>query len=292
MKETITIKSDRLELEVLKPYSELYHRTRFNWNCFVNSILLDGTYQFAEPEQRDPRRITTYGCGLNSEYKFEETRDMAKIGEEYPRLGNGYLMRTDKEFRFMVNEPCRPFPTICEANENSVRFVTDMPLCQGIAGREEKTVSVSGNTVTIHTKLTNFGEKDIVAEEYNHNFLSLGGEPVTPAYHVEAKHFANLENCRTMGDNIYAKDGIVSLRKNPDTSYMIFMDEVKDDAPYSFRLYSDNSALSVTEKDSFVPVHAVIWGVEHCFCTEVFVGIHIKPMESYEWTRTWTFDKK
>ncbi len=290
MKETITIKSDRLELEVLKPYSELYRRTRFNWNCFVNSIVLDGKYQFAEPEQRDPKRGTSGGWGLNSEYKFEETRDMAKIGEEYPRLGNGYLMKTDKDFHFMVNEPCRPFPTVCTATASSVTFVTDMPLCQGIAGREEKTVSVSGNTVTITTKLTNYGQKDIVAEEYNHNFLSLGGEPVTPAYHVEAKYFENLENGEVKGDNIYGRDGIVSLRRNPTEPYMIFMNDVKRDAPYTWKLYADDSTLSVTEQDSFVPSRAVIWGVEHCFCTEVFVALNIKPMESYEWTRTWTFD--
>ena len=142
MAEFWTIGSDRLKIQVVKPGSEIYARTRFNWNCFVNRITLDGEVEFAEPEQRDPSRVTSYGAGVCSEYQHPEAYESARLGEEYPRLGNGYLLKTDAPFNFMVNEPCRPFPTIWDVKDDSITFTTDMALCQGFAGREVKTVKV------------------------------------------------------------------------------------------------------------------------------------------------------
>lgn len=177
MNDIWTIESDRLRLQVVRPGSEIYGRTRFNWNGFVNRITLDGEIEFAEPEQRDPNRGTSYGAGLCSEYQHPETLASANLGEEYPRLGNGYLTKTRPEFNFMVNEPCRPFPTIWDVAKDEIHFTTDIALCQGFAAREERWVRVQGNQVQIRTKLCNLGKRAIVAQEYNHNFLSLGGEP-------------------------------------------------------------------------------------------------------------------
>ncbi len=289
-----TLKSDRLSIDVVKPGSEIYGRTRFNWNCFINRITLDGEVQFAEPEQHDASRISSMGAGICSEYQHYEAIETARVGEEYPRLGNGYLMKTDKPYNFMFTEPCRPFPTIWDVKEDSITFTTDAAMCQGFACREVKTVKVEGNTISIHTKLTNYGKRDIVAQEYNHNFLSLGGEPVTPDYAMLVPGFENLKDGRFLGDNLYGDDekGSLQLRRNPEGSYMTFLDNVKPGfADYSYKLVTANSSISVTEKDDFIPVKAVVWGVEHTFCFEGFVQINIKPGESQEWTRTWIFEK-
>ena len=203
MNDIWTIESDRLRLQVVRPGSEIYGRTRFNWNGFVNRITLDGEIEFAEPEQRDPNRGTSYGAGLCSEYQHPEALASANLGEEYPRLGNGYLTKTRPEFNFMVNEPCRPFPTIWDVAKDEIHFTTDIALCQGFAAREERWVRVQGNQVQIRTKLCNLGKRAIVAQEYNHNFLSLGGEPVTPAYALHVPGFANLAGGRFMGCLLY-----------------------------------------------------------------------------------------
>ena len=294
MNDIWTIESDRLRLQVVRPGSEIYGRTRFNWNGFVNRITLDGEIEFAEPEQRDPNRGTSYGAGLCSEYQHPEALASANLGEEYPRLGNGYLTKTRPEFNFMVNEPCRPFPTIWDVAKDEIHFTTDIALCQGFAAREERWVRVQGNQVQIRTKLCNLGKRAIVAQEYNHNFLSLGGEPVTPAYALHVPGFANLAGGRFMGDNLYGNDEKQELRlhRNPEGPYLTFLDTPKEDfAPFSFRMTSDNSTLSVTEEDSFTPARAVVWGVEHCMCCEVFVQLDVAPGEEQEWTRTWTFER-
>lgn len=137
----------------------------------------------------------------------------------------------------------------------------------GLCRAGERWVRVQGNQVQIRTKLCNLGKRAIVAQEYNHNFLSLGGEPVTPAYALHVPGFANLAGGRFMGDNLYGSDEKQELRlhRNPEGPYMTFLDTPKEDfAPFSFRMTSDNSTLSVTEEDSFTPARAVVWGVEHC----------------------------
>lgn len=290
-----SIASDRLRVEVVRPGSEAYGRTRFNWNCFLNRITLDGSIEFAEPEQRRPDRKTSYGAGLCSEYQHPAAFEAARVGEEYPRLGNGYLMKTEKPYHFMVNEPCRPFPTIWEVQPDSVSFITDAALCQGFAWREEKSVKVDANRIIIATRLTNCGKRDIVAQEYNHNFMSLNREPVSPDYAISVPGFDNLSGGRFIGDNLYGDDGhqCLRLRRLPTEAYMTFLDAVKEEpAPYSYRLTSRNSGISVTEQDSFRPARAVVWGVEHCMCCEIFVQIDIKPGQSQEWTRTWTFENE
>lgn len=293
MAEFWTIGSDRLKIQVVKPGSEIYARTRFNWNCFVNRITLDGEVEFAEPEQRDPSRVTSYGAGVCSEYQHPEAYESARLGEEYPRLGNGYLLKTDAPFNFMVNEPCRPFPTIWDVKDDSITFTTDMALCQGFAGREVKTVKVEGNRMTIHTKLINYGKRTIDAQEYNHNFLSLNGELISPDYTMSVPGFENLEGGKFLGNNIYGddKEHCLRLHRLPTEPYMTFLDTVKEDFDsYSYRLTSKNSTHSITEQDDFRPVRAVVWGVEHCMCCEVFVQVHVEPGQSQEWTRTWTFE--
>lgn len=296
MAEIWTLTSDRLSIDVVKPGSELYGRTRFNWNCFINRITLDGRVQFAEPEQRDPERVTSYGAGICSEYQHYEAPETAAVGEEYPRLGNGYLVKQDYPYNFMVNEPCRPFPTVWDVKKDSITFTTDVGLCQGFAAREVKTVKVEGNTISVHTSLTNLGKRPITAQEYNHNFLSLNGEAVSPDYTMHVPGFANLEDGKFLGDNLYGNDeaSTLKLHRLPETAYMTFMDEVKPNfaqcAPYSYRMTSANSNVAVSEKDDFIPARAVVWGVEHTMCFECFVQVDVKPGQTQEWTRTWTFE--
>ena len=147
--------------------------------------------------------------------------------------------------------------------------------------------------MTIHTKLTNYGKRTIDAQEYNHNFLSLNGELISPDYTMSVPGFENLEGGKFLGNNIYGddKEHCLRLHRLPTEPYMTFLDTVKEDFDsYTYRLTSKNSTHSITEQDDFKPVRAVVWGVEHCMCCEVFVQVHVEPGQSQEWTRTWTFE--
>ena len=105
--------------------------------------------------------------------------------------------------------------------------------------------------------------------------------------------FENLERGKFLGNNIYGddKEHCLRLHRLPTEPYMTFLDTLKEEFDsYSYRLTSKNSTHSITEQDDFKPVRAVVWGVEHCMCCEVFVQVHVEPGQSQEWTRTWTFE--
>jgi len=292
MSDQITIRSNRLEAKVVKPGSPLYGGTRFNWNCFVDSILLDGEYQFAEPEQRFPDRVTSRGKGLCSEYQQRYVHDETPVGEKWPRMGCGYIIREEKPYQFMRFYPVEPFQTTWDASENAVRFTTEAALCQGYAYREEKTVSVSGNQIIIETTLYNQGEKQIVAQEYNHNFLSLNGAPVNEKYRLLLPQFNNVEHIME-GGQLVGREGYLTWSGAPKAGepFFNFLNDVKPDLqPVIWKLVHDELPISVSESDDFVPVRGVVWGVEHCICTEVFVNIDLAPGQSQHWVRKWTFE--
>ena len=62
MNDIWTIESDRLRLQVVRPGSEIYGRTRFNWNGFVNRITLDSSLPSPSSATRTAEPATARAC--------------------------------------------------------------------------------------------------------------------------------------------------------------------------------------------------------------------------------------
>ena len=293
MNDHLTICSDRLTAQVVVPGSAAYGRARFNWNCFVDSLVLDGKYQLAEPEQRIASRYSSGGAGLCSEYIQANVQEETPIGEKWPHMGSGYLIREQDPFHFSKTYAVDPFATTYKASENAVDFTTEAVLCQGYAYREEKSVRVESNTITISTTLKNTGGKPIIAQEYNHNFLSINGEPVGPHYKLLLPQFMNVESIAEGGCLVGGKDYLTwsgaPADKNRFYNRLDHVNPVK--APYTWMLVHENVPITIRENDDFIPLRAAVWGVEHCICAEIFIDIHVEPGQIKTWNRTWTLDR-
>lgn len=292
MTDVIEIHSDRLSLQVAKPGSAAYGGARFNWNCFVSSILLDGKYQFAEPEQHIPGRITSRGAGLCSEYIQQCVQEETPIGEKWPHMGNGYLVREKEPFGIFKPYAIEPFATTYETAGNAVRFRTESAPCQGYAYREEKAVLVDGNRISIETRLENKGDKPIFAQEYNHNFISINGEKVDGKYKLHLPRFANMEEIEE-GGNLVGHEGYLTWSGAPAAGERFFthLNHVKTtEVPCSWMLIHEDVPATIREEDDFIPARATVWGVEHCISTEVFIDIRLMPGQHMSWTRNWIFE--
>jgi hypothetical protein len=292
MADFLDIRSDRLSLQVVKPGSAAYGGARFNWNCFVSSILFDGKYRIAEPEQQIAGRITSRGAGLCSEYIQRCVQDETPEGEKWPHMGNGYLVRDKEPFGIFKPYAIEPFATTYETAENAVRFHTESDPCQGYAYREDKTVLVDGNRISIATLLENKGEKPILAQEYNHNFISINGEKVSGKYKLHLPRFDNVEQIRE-GGNLVGHEGYLTWSGAIPAGERFFnpLNQVKPtEDPCSWMLVHEDVPVTVREEDDFIPVRATVWGIEHCISTEVFVDIRLMPGQRMTWTRRWIFD--
>ena len=288
MTDFITLKKGDLEIQVLTPHSPIYNRTRFNHAGFIPSIQYKGV-QFAEPEQRDPSRQTSGGAGLCSQFFFTEAEQQAKEGEAFLRMGIGVMTREKELIHFMRDAAFDPLQILMDVGDDSVLFTTTSPEVNGYAYDEVRLVELSGNSLRISVSLTNRGKKPISTTEYNHNFVSLGGLPIGPDYHLELPYCRDVDRMKD-GCGLVQDGQGVSWAKAPERPFYCEFHDIAPSAPYAWKLTNKKSKASMMEVIDFVPEHITVWGVEHCACAEVFAPFSVEPMQTARWTRKWFFE--
>ena len=180
----IKIASDRLVVELLEPGSAAYARTRFDWTGFITQVILDGKHTVCVPESPIAGEGTG-GIGLCSEFgsSIPVGYDDAAPGEKFPKFGVGVLERVDDtEYSSFYPYPNTPYPIRVETETSAVTFTVDPIPVRGYAVRLTKRVEVVENHLLIRSRLHNLGEKRIVTQEYNHNFVGIDNAPIGPDY--------------------------------------------------------------------------------------------------------------
>ena len=294
----ITLKSNRLRVELPEPGEAPNNGYRFDYAGFVSDVILDGAMHFCASEPRNLRHPCSGGRGLCNEYRFDIC-DNVKIGEYFPKFGIG-LFRKEEEGGYVFYNKYRdvkPFAVNVRSDGNSAVFKTEPMPCQGYAMGTVKTVSVEGNSLTMIVEAENTGEKEISAEEYCHNFISIDGMAVGSDYLLE------LPQCPDLGHNrLTGRDGRPgSLRGNGkgitfcefsaiDTSFSVNTEELGKTAPFTWRMIHRGAGAAVECEEGFVPSKIAIWAIDHMLCPEIFHGFTLKPGEKHKWTRRWKFD--
>ena len=298
------IKNDRLEVEFRYSPTHVFS-SRFETIGVVEQVTLDGKYKFCEPEQRLPGRVTCNGVGLCGEYSWDGLAAEARPGQNFPKIGLGLLRQRPEggPYHIFKDYEVTLFPTSVELAGDSARFTQDCIPCMDIAAKIEKTVSLSGCSIITNTTIYNLGQRTLELGEYQHNFLSLDGLPVGPGYHLQIPFDGNIGgisgSAYDMSDPFHRISGFMEARGD-EIHWLRDMDghgfhketEPQDLHPEKgrfWRLTHIDSPLSVSEEFSFNPSRLVVWGVEHCICTEVYVPINVEPGERQSWTRTWRF---
>ncbi len=290
--DTIFIASSRLTARVANPQGKLYQGARFDHCGFIPSVILDGQYEFATIEQMTPGHPTSHGQGLCDMYMLDGDEESVAVGQPYLRMGAGYLKRTAKPWDFMKSYALSPLDINWEADGHSVRFVTQAQPCGGFGYRQEKIVHVESNRLTTTVVLQNTGERLMNVQTYNHNFLTLGKFLTDEKTHLALPAFVQLGQQVADGTPILFENGELRWPCVPGDWFKCTETHASSDKPldYSWRLWREDSALSVQEHDDFAPVMAVIWGKRHVISPEMYTAFVLQPGESHKWTRTWTFD--
>ncbi len=288
MTEFVTLKKGDLEIHVLTPHSPVYNRARFNHAGFIPYVSYKGVC-FAEPEQRDPERVTSAGAGLCSQYFFTGAEEEAREGDDFLRLGIGVMKREKELIHFMRNAPFTPLDMLMDAGEDSARFQVSSPKVGGYAYDENRLVELNENSITISVAFTNTGDKPISTTEYNHNFVSLGGLPIGPAYTLELPFCRDVDRMKPDCGLIQKSQG-VSWAAAPEHAFYCEFHDIAPAAPYAWKLTHAESSASIIEYVDFVPEHVTVWGVEHCACAEVFAPFSVQPGQTARWSRRWVFE--
>lgn len=299
-----TIQNERLAVTFRYDPAELFSE-RFEAAGVVEQVCLDGEYRFCEPEQRIAERVTCNGVGLCGEYVWDELANETKPGEQFPKLGVGLLTQRPEggPYNMWKHYAVKLFPLSARFEADRAVFVQEPVACLGVAARITKIVTLDGASLRTETTLENTGERTLALREYQHNFVSLNGVPAGPGYRLELPMDGRIGEifdsaydvqdfrARCSGFMKAEGDAIVWLKSMDGHGFHKETPE-KDLHPERgnyWRLTHESLPLSVCEELSFRPQHLVLWGVEHCICTEAYIPLCVEPGRQMTWTRLWRF---
>lgn len=285
----IVIKSERLTASVVVP-GETYRRSRYDWSGMVRQVELDGKHTFFSGEL--PGALD--GVGISSAVEWMDTKyhDACGIADTFPMLGIGLCRRSDMSpFGFAKDYTVLPFDHIVEATENSVTMKTLPRICQGVAVEEIKTITLEGNRLRCHYVFHNVGTEAVHATEFVHNFFKFDDYDIDGRYELKLPYNVTVRMRRgelklqAYGYKLGELDG-------PSGSSAFFVNGFEGLTEHWMRLSHEECGMSVFVEDKVPPVKFYGWNSEIAFCPEVFVRIDIKPGETCEYDRIYTFNKE
>ena len=285
------IESPRLRVEIASPHQPPATTTRFDAAGFITEIVLDGVHRFCATEPNNLSHPSSGGRGLCSEYAFDVSHE-AEIGGWFPKPGVGLLKKTSNAPYYFAN-PYEVSPCEIEYTQNvsSITFTTAPQPCMGYAVRQTKTIALEGNTLTMDIRLVNDGEKQFVAREYCHNFLTINGMAIGPDYLVESPQFPDLGRAPLEGMLIGAGRGFTFAPYAPPASF-IKLDEtlLPLNQPLEWTMTNAAAKARIAVNDVISLCGIAIWAVDHMVSVESFHALSLAPGQTGSWKRIWRFE--
>ena len=176
------LKNKRLEVTIRltgsQPESE-----RFDSNCVVEQVLLDGEHTFCQPEQKIASRVTCWGFGLNTEFDMNDVARKARKGELFPKPGVGLMTQIEdnRPYDMWKHSEIARYPTKWACGPDWIEFTEEQPECLGISLKIIRRLSLRGNEIHLQTEIRNTGSVRAEFSEYQHNFVAIDNFPVQKA---------------------------------------------------------------------------------------------------------------
>ena len=288
-----TLKTDRLRVDVSEPGAAPNTTTRFDRAGFVEEVVLDGTHRFCASEPRNLSHPCSGGRGICNEY-ITATAEEAAVGEQFMKPGVGLLLKeAEGPYRFMNTYKVTPFNIDITQAGNSLLFVTQPMICGGYALRQIKRLEATDNRLEMSVTLENTGDKEFIANEYCHNFITVNCMTLGPDYKLEFPSGIDRGDAQLEGE-LYAAGKGFTFSGPLEKALMFYMEasdfstKPRETFEWIFKNTAEGAQVHVYEQIELGRV--LLWAVNHMFSTESFHAVKLAPGQSDSWTRTWVFD--
>jgi len=288
------LRNENLELEIDLP-EEGYSFSRFDWTGKITKVRFQGIY-VSTIERTDNVNEHHFGKGLYNEFGIEKAIGFNEsgIGDRFHKIGVGLLRKDDEDYIFNKAYDLKPleFTVIPETN----RFIIESQAnkINGYSYFLQKQIELFENHFKISYHLKNTGEKPIITNEYNHNFIAIDNDLIGRDYVLKFPF-------KLVKDNF---DDLVNREQKVDigNKEFTFNNTVKDQFFFSnltgnemvaasWELLNLKRKIKISETGDFKTNKINLWGWEHVISPELFKTISIKPGESDEWNRTYKFER-
>ena len=282
------LKNKNLEIQIDLP-AENYNFSRFDWTGNIVSVKFKNI-QLASTESITYENEMQNGKGFYNEFGIDTALGFneAVIGDWFHKIGVGLLKKDNEEYIFNRNYKIKPADFEIKYTSNTILITCKSEFNNGYSYVLKKEIKLEKHGFTINYDLENTGEKEIITDEYVHNFIAINKEIIgrnyvlkfpfklMPAFFLET---VNPEQKVTIGQTD------VTFNDSPKEQFFFSNLTGYKNVKPQWELKNLESKISISETGSFHTNKVNLWGWKHVISPELFIDVSIKPGQNANWTR-------
>ena len=283
------LKNNHLELHIDAP-TENYSCTRFDWTGKISQLKFQNI-PLTTIENTDLINTACFGKGFYNEFGidtplgFNETA----IGGWFHKIGVGLLKKENEQYLFHKKYAVKPAKFSVSTEANAVIIHCTSEAFNGYSYKLTKEIKLYSSSFTIKYTLHNTGEKEIVTDEYVHNFMATDNALKGKEYALEFPfklepplfdETVNTEQKVTIGSNR------ITFKETPKEQFFFSNLSGGKLENAAWTLLNSNTKIGIQETGNFQTNKMNVWGWGHVISPELFFKINIKAGKALEWTRT------
>jgi hypothetical protein len=283
------LKNKNLEIHLDLPL-ENYNFSRFDWTGKIVKAIFQNI-QLSSIERTDSEDEHLFGKGYYNEFGFDHPLgfDETKVGGWFHKIGVGLLRKEDTSYLFSKNYEIKPADFSVIAESNKVLITCKSEAINGYSYLLKKEIELQESSFTIKYYLQNTGEKDIITNEYVHNFTAINKDLIGSNYilkfpfQLKQKLFGESVNPERKVD---IEQNEIKFNGSPNDQFFFSNLSGNEDVKAAWELINLKSKIGISETGNFQTNKVNLWGWKHVISPELFFNIFIKPGESAQWSRT------
>jgi hypothetical protein len=284
------LKNKDLEIHIDLP-DENYKASRFDRTGKIVKVKFQNVL-LSSVERTDCENEDHFGKGFYNEFGIDTALgfDEAEIGDWFHKIGVGLLKKDDNQYLFSKNYEIKPaeFTVITELDRILINCSSES--VNGYSYVLKKEIELYESKFRIKYYLQNTGEKEIVTNEYSHNFIAINKDRIGNNYvlkfpfQLKPERFEETVNSERKVD---IGQNEIKFKGTPKEQFFFSNLSGSETIDAAWEIINLSAKVGIRETGNFQTNKVNLWGWKHVISPELFVDLHIKPGQSAEWSRTY-----
>jgi len=288
------LKNKLLEIHIDLPL-ENYNFSRFDWTGKIVAVKFQNILVSSiERTDGDHEHLLGKGYynefGFNSPLGFEET----PIGGWFHKIGVGLLKKEDNHYLFNKKYKIKPANFKVISKPNSILIICESQAINGYSYVLKKEIELQESSFTIKYDLQNTGGKNIITDEYVHNFIAINKDLIGSNYSLKFPFQLKpslFEETVNQEQKVEIEPNKIKFNGSPKKQFFFSNLSGNKNVDAAWELININNKIGISETGNFQTQKVNLWGWKHVISPELFVDIFISPGQSSQWSRTYNFYK-
>lgn len=269
---------------------EGYKFSRFDWTGKITKVEFQNI-ELCSSENAN-HNIDIDGQGFYNEFGidmpvgFEETT----VEGWFHKIGIGQLQKDGNQYDFLKSYNIQPNVFNNSTSHTKLEITTASKNVNGFCYRLLKTIEVIESGFIISYRLHNTGEKSIITNEYNHNFISFNSDKLGPQYILKFPFDLipeTFEESVNPENKIQVLKSEFQFKETPSQPFFFSkLSAKKLDCP-SWELINSNCKVGIRESVNIESSKINLWGWGHVISPEIYVDINLLPGQEMNWSRNY-----